>query len=209
MDDFGLYFIVTKPHLPYRVLAEACVARGVKFLQLREKDFSDRDTLKAAEEIREVTEGTDTKLIINDRADLSRLVDADGLHLGQGDLTLEQSLLFFPGKEKVRGLSTHSPEQARRAWQEKPDYIGFGPIFPTPTKKIPDPAVGTEQLGLIVAQSPVPVVAIGGLFPENLEEVISAGARNVCLVRHFMECQREEELIKRIEGIQKMLEAAK
>jgi thiamine-phosphate pyrophosphorylase len=209
MTDFGLYFIVTKPHLPYRILAQACAAQDIRFIQLREKDLSDREILKAAEEIRRVTDGSGTKLIINDRADLGRLMDADGVHLGQDDISLTQSLTIFPGKEKIRGLSTHSPKQARKAWTEQPDYIGFGPIFPTPTKKIADPAVGTEQLKQITAESPVPVVAIGGLFPENLSQVIGAGARNICLVRHFMECTTEDELGKRIESIQKMLEAVK
>ena len=209
MTDFGLYFIITKPHLPYRVLAEICVDRGIRMLQLREKDLADRDILKAAEEILSVTAGTETKLIINDRADLGRLSGADGIHLGQDDISLEQGALILPGEDRIRGLSTHSPAQARNAWGKQPDYIGFGPIFPTPTKKNPDPAVGTDALGTIVKESPVPVVAIGGLFPENLSSVIQAGARNICLVRHFMECLREEELLKRIESVQKQLEVAR
>jgi len=210
MTDFGLYFIVTNPGLPYRTLAQICVDRGIRYIQLREKELSDREILRAAGEILSVTKGTDTRFIMNDRADLALLSGADGIHLGQDDISPEQGLRLFPESKIIRGLSTHSAEQARTAWKKNPDYIGFGPVYPTPTKKNPDPAVGTDQLRLIVQVSPVPVIAIGGLFPNNLASVLEAGARNVCLVRHFMECRREEELLKRIDNIQDMIwEAAR
>ena len=208
MTDFGIYFIVTNPVLPYRVLAEICVDRKIRFMQLREKSLSDKGILAAAEEIKIVTAGTETKLIMNDRPDLGRIAEADGIHLGQDDMSIEWGKKFFPEKDKVWGLSTHSPEQSRIARKKNPDYIGYGPVFPTPTKKIPDPAVGIDSLRNIVKESEVPVVAIGGLFPENLPEVIEAGARNVCVVRHFMECRREDELLKRIDHINTLLEAA-
>jgi thiamine-phosphate pyrophosphorylase len=85
------------------------------------------------------------------------------------------------------GLSTHSIEQAQQALLQKPDYIGFGPIYPTNAKAIPDKPVGTQQLEQVLGFANVPVVAIGGIFPENLQSVIDAGAKNVALVRHFMQ----------------------
>ena len=207
MTDFGIYLIVTEPLLPYKVLAEICVDRKLKLIQLREKNLSDRKIIDAAEEILSVTKGTDTKLIINDRPDLGRIAGADGVHLGQDDISLEWGKTFYPEKDRIWGLSTHSPEQSRAARTKAPDYIAYGPVFPTPTKKIPDPAVGIESLSKIIKQSRIPVVAIGGLFPTNLPEVVEAGARNVCLVRHFMECRREEAMLKRIDDINTILEA--
>ena len=82
MQDFGLYVIITDPVLPYRTIADVCVRRGVRMLQLREKHLSDREQLAAAHEILEVTRGTDTLFVFNDRTDLALLSGADGLHLG-------------------------------------------------------------------------------------------------------------------------------
>jgi thiamine-phosphate pyrophosphorylase len=183
------------------------VDRGIRFIQLREKNFSDRDILIACEEIQTVIDGSNTKLIMNDRADLASLRDADGLHLGQDDLPLELAARFFNREGHIWGLSTHSVEQARVAWYHNPDYIGFGPLFSTPTKKNPDPVVGLDCLGALVKESPMPVVAIGGIFLQNLPDVLHAGARNVCLVRHFMECSHEDILLNRIDGVNTLLEA--
>jgi len=145
------------------------VDRGIRFIQLREKNFSDRDILIACEEIQTVIDGSNTKLIMNDRADLASLRDADGLHLGQDDLPLELAARFFNREGHIWGLSTHSVEQARVAWYHNPDYIGFGPLFSTPTKKNPDPVVGLDCLGALVKESPMPVVAIGGKFMTQMQ----------------------------------------
>jgi thiamine-phosphate pyrophosphorylase len=204
MNDFGLYVIITNPVLSYGEIAGVCVARGVRMLQLREKGLSDRELLAAAAEILAVTRGTDTLFVMNDRADLAALSGADVLHLGQGDISLKDARRIV-GDRMMIGLSTHSPGQAHDAIAQGADYIGFGPVWPTPTKAVPDPEVGTEQLAGVVGFSPVPVVAIGGIFPENLDSVLAAGARNVCLVRHLMESPTTEELSGRIELLQNRL----
>ncbi len=170
MTDFGLYVIITKPVLSYRRVAEICVANGVRMLQLREKGLDDKALLAAAAEVRDVTRGTETMFVMNDRADLAVLAEADVLHLGQGDISLADARRIVGGEMKI-GLSTHSPAQARDAIAAGADYIGFGPVYPTPTKAVADPTVGTSQLAEVVGFSPVPVVAIGGIFPENLDEV--------------------------------------
>lgn len=167
-------------------------------LQLREKHLSDRDLLKAAKEIKAVTQGSGTSLIVNDRPDIALLAEADGVHLGQDDLPVDQ-VRQIVGSKMIIGLSTHSPSQAREAIAQKPDYIGFGPIYPTTTKAVADPTVGTEQLRAVLSIATIPVVAIGGIFPENLETVLSTGARNVCLVRHLMESTQTEELINQLQ----------
>lgn len=197
MKDFGLYVIITNPVLPYRRVAEICVEQGVGMLQLREKRLDDRALLAAAAEITAVTRGTETLFVMNDRADLALLAGADVLHLGQGDISLADARRVV-GPEMKIGLSTHSLQQAHEAIAAGADYIGFGPVWPTPTKAIADPAVGLKQLSEVVGFSSVPVVAIGGIFPENLDEVLAAGARNVCLVRHLME---SDDLAERIANL--------
>ena len=202
MKEFGPYVIITDPVLPYRRIAEICVERGVRMLQLREKHLDDRAILAAAAEILEVTRGTETLFVMNDRADLACLAGADVLHLGQGDISLEDARRIV-GPEMSIGLSTHTLEQARKAIAEGADYIGFGPVWATPTKDVPDEVVGVELLRQVVGFSPVPVVAIGGIFPENLGEVLDAGARSFSLVRYLMSTP---DLDERIMTLQTMTE---
>ncbi len=185
MTDPGVYVIITDPVLPYRRIAEICVERGVRMLQLREKHLDDRAILAAAAEITTVTRGTGTMFVMNDRADLALLAGADVLHLGQGDISLADARRIV-GPEMTIGLSTHSLEQARSAIAQGADYIGFGPVWATPTKDVPDEVVGLDLLRQVVGFSPVPVVAIGGIFPENLNEVLATGARSFSLVRYLM-----------------------
>ncbi len=97
------------------------------------------------------------------------------------------------------GLSTHSLDQARKALEQKPDYIGFGPVYPTNAKANPDPPVGTALLSEVLKFANVPVIAIGGIFPENLDEVLETGARNIAMVRYFMQTQNFEDRIKKLQ----------
>ncbi len=201
MDDYGLYVIITKPQLPYRKVAEICARSEVKMLQLREKHLSDGELLKVAREIRVITRDTGTNLVINDRPDIAVLSEADFLHLGQEDLPIEEARKIV-GDTIGIGLSTHSLDQAWKALQKNPDYIGFGPIYSTTTKENPDPTVGTEALSEVIQFSPVPVVALGGIFPDNLEPVLRAGARNIALVRYLM---NTTDLENRIQYLQSQL----
>lgn len=185
MKDFGVYVIITDPPLPYAEIARICVARGVRMLQLREKNLDDRAILAAAAEITAVTRGTDTLFVMNDRADLALLAGADVVHLGQGDISLSDARRIV-GPDMIIGLSTHTLDQARSAIAQGADYIGFGPVWATPTKDVPDEVVGLDLLRQVVELSPVPVVAIGGIFPENLPQVFAAGARTFSMVRHLM-----------------------
>ncbi len=198
MKDVGFYAIMTAPRAGHRKFAEACVECGVKILQLREKNLPYHELLAIAHEVRAITSGTDTLFVINDRPDIATLCNADGLHLGQDDMDIDEARKQFKG---IIGLSTHSIEQAKDALKRNPDYIGFGPIHPTPTKAIPDPAVGTVNLGKVMQYADVPVIAIGGLFPENLSDVLAAGARNIALVRYLMEMEDPRDRIRQIQEI--------
>jgi len=200
MNDFGLYIIITDPVLPYTKVAEICVENEICMLQLREKHISDRELLQTAKKIRKITAGTKTSLVINDRPDIAILCNADFLHLGQDDIEYDEAKKIT-GKNIKTGLSTHSVQQAKDALEKNPDYIGFGPVYKTPTKAKPDPVVGTERLRQVLQFSNVPVVAIGGIFPENIDDVLKAGAKNICMVRYFMETKETEKRIKEIKSI--------
>lgn len=195
----GLYVIITDPVLSYAEIARICVRQGVGMLQLREKHLSDREVLAAAAEITAVTRGTGTLFVMNDRADLALACGADVLHLGQDDLPIEQARKIV-GQMPI-GLSTHSVEQARRALSHHPAYIGFGPVYPTTTKRIADPTVGTKLLRQVVEFSTVPVVAIGGIFPDNVREVLATGVKTFSMVRYLMESERLEQRICEISEI--------
>lgn len=199
MEKFGLYVIITNPEVSYSEIAQKCVQNDVKMLQLREKNLSDKELIKIGKQIRSITKGTATSFVVNDRPDIALLCDADYLHLGQDDISIEDARKIV-GNMKI-GLSTHSVAQAKEALSKNPDYIGFGPIYKTNAKLIPDRPVGVDQLKTVLALANVPVVAIGGIFPENIHEVISAGASNIAMVRYFMKTHQTEERIKEIQSL--------
>jgi thiamine-phosphate pyrophosphorylase len=182
-DAFGLYLVMTDPVAGYVACAEAAVRSGVRYLQLRMKGKPPEAVLETARLVRGVTAGSGTRFIVNDDVAIARAADADGVHLGQGDMPLPEARRLWPAEGKIFGLSTHDEAQAAAAVALSPDYIGVGPLFPTPTKAIADPAMGLERAGRILQAAPVPAVAIGGIDRDNLPDVIRAGARNFCVVR--------------------------
>jgi len=145
---------------------------GVDILQWRQKTGSDASFLEKAARVRELCRVSGTPFVVNDRPDIALLVEADGLHLGQNDFPLAAARkLVGPGMPI--GRSTHSLAQARRAVEEGADYLGFGPIFTTPSKANPDPVVGIDGLiEMLKVVGDRPVVAIGGLDAGNLPEVV-------------------------------------
>ena len=200
MKDFGIYIIITKPALSYPRIAEICVNNEIAMLQLREKNLSDREILKIGRELKSIVLGSKTNLVINDRPDIAVLCEADCLHLGQDDIIYEDARKIV-GNDMQIGLSTHSIQQAKDALEKKPDYIGFGPIYTTTAKTNPDQVVGTDQLKEVLSFANVPVVAIGGIFPENIEAVLKTGAQNIAMVRYFMQAEDMDRKLKKIKSL--------
>jgi thiamine-phosphate pyrophosphorylase len=168
-------------------VAEAMIAGGVKIIQYREKrpHTSHRRMLDECRLIRALTRAAGVIFIVNDYADIALLADADGVHVGQDDLPVPD-LRRLLGPEKIIGLSTHLPEQAREAIALGADYIGVGPIFATQTKAdVVDP-VGFAYLEHVARHIPLPFAAIGGIKEGNLAEVVRRGARTVCLVTEIV-----------------------
>lgn len=198
---YGLYLVMTNPVVGYEECARAGVRCGVPFIQLRMKNASREEILAEAKAVREVTRGTDSLFIVNDDVTLAKEVDADGVHLGQGDLSIEEARAIWTDPGKIFGLSTHSEEQAESALAIKPDYIGIGPIFPTPTKLVADPDLGVARTGAIANATTLPHVVLGGIDASNLEEILRAGATNYCAVRAIMQSQEPDGEIKRLQKI--------
>ena len=198
--NFGLYIIISNPVLPYSKIAEICVKHNIRYLQLREKHLDDKSLLAIAKDIKSITKNSETKFIVNDRIDICLLSDADGLHLGQEDISFLDAKSLLP-KNKIIGLSTHNTEQAKTAINFNPDYIGFGPVYKTPTKQKPDPVTGCKKLKEVISITELPVVAIGGIDDTNILEVAKSGAKNICMVRYFMSTPDFEEKIIKIKEL--------
>lgn len=182
MHNFGFYLVMTNPIVGYASCAEAAVRAEVPVLQLRMKHVPREQVLQTARLIRRITQDSKTIFILNDDPEMAAAVEADGVHLGQTDMPLSIAREKYPSL-KYFGLSTHNLQQVYNACRENPDYIGVGPIFPTPTKEIPDPTVGLEKMQEMIHAAPCPAVAIGGINRERIRDVIQSGAKNLAVVR--------------------------
>jgi thiamine-phosphate pyrophosphorylase len=201
--SYGLYMVMTNPVVGYEACAKAGAACGVPFIQLRMKGAARERILEEARRVREVTRGTGSLFIVNDDVTIAKEVDADGVHLGQGDMPIDEARKLWNTPGKIFGLSTHSEAQAEAALAQQPDYIGIGPIFPTPTKAIADPDLGVERAGAIARATPLPHVVLGGIDETNLAEILRAGAVNYCAVRAIMQSRTPEAEIRKLQQIWK------
>jgi thiamine-phosphate pyrophosphorylase len=196
-DSFGLYVVLTNPVRGYEYLTHVCAELQLPFVQLRMKDVPEYRVLRTAEKLRKITERTPTKLIINDFPRVARDCAADGVHCGQDDLQFDR-VRAVVGSEMIVGLSTHNPEQTEKACGMNPEYIGIGPVYATPTKKIADPVIGIDGMKAMLEKATVPAVCIGGITGKNLPDVLKAGAKNFCMVRPICESQEPEKTIREI-----------
>ena len=161
-------------------LLEAVLAGGGRLVQLREKTMSLADLLPVAQHLARRCRESGALLIVNDRADLALAAGANGLHVGQEDLPARAArALLRPGM--ILGVSTHDPEQARRAVADGADYVAVGSIFPT-TTKAGFQLVGPELIRRVRPEVPVPLVAIGGITADNASIALEAGADTVAVV---------------------------
>lgn len=154
---------------------------GCRFLQYRRKSGTDDDALRDLDELLALCRTHGCKVIVDDRVDLVLLSGADGVHLGQNDLPpTEARQLLGPGK--IIGFSTHNLEQFEEALDTPVDYLALGPVYPTATKQNPSPVVHAEVQTVILASSPLPVVAIGGITPSNAGELWYRGFASLAVI---------------------------
>lgn len=157
----------------FRARAEAVVAAGAQIVQLRIKTLPDREILRRAKVLRDITRGHDALLIVNDRPDLALLSRADGVHVGQDELGVSEARRVL-GPGRIVGVSTHDLAQARKAVLDGADYLGCGPTFPSGTKTF-EQFPGLDFLRAVSGEIRLPAFAIGGIDPENIGQVMAAG----------------------------------
>ena len=183
LDNIGLYFITDRNLTRKTVIADviSAINAGVKIIQYREKELSTREMYREAKAIREITKDKGTILIINDRIDIALAVNADGVHIGQDDMPFEIAKGIL-GADKIIGLTVHNVDEAILAEKLGADYLGVSPIFSTTTKKDAGKPAGLELIKKIRENVKTPLVAIGGINYDNVDEVLKAGSRNVAVI---------------------------
>ena len=194
--QWGAYVITSGNHV--QMAEQACLG-GARILQYRDKHASRKEMLSVALQIRRITEKGNTLFIVNDFVDIAILCGADGVHLGQDDISIAEARRLLP-PAAIAGRSTHSLDQALQAQQEGADYIGIGPVYATPTKQN-YPAIGVSVVRQVIRQVKVPKVAIGGLDLTNFTELLDVGITNVAMVRAFQNKTKQtvEQINKKFE----------
>lgn len=182
MPDFRLYFVTDRKQTSGRPLVEvvhAALDGGLQAVQLREKDLEGGELYRLAAALRELTARYQAKLLINDRLDVALAVDADGVHLGQASMLVATARQLL-GPEKLIGVSTHSLDEITAAVGA--DFLVFGPVYFTPSKAEYGDPQGVDRLRSAVLHSSAPVVAIGGIKPAQIPEVLAAGAQGIGVI---------------------------
>lgn len=186
----GLYGITAEKFSAGRTniqVVEQMIKGGIKIIQYREKRPSKNyeTILEECRQIRALTRAAGVTFIVNDYVDVALLVEADGVHVGQGDLPVAEVRRLL-GMDKIVGLSTHSPKQAEDAVRAGADYIGVGPIFATTTKDDVCDPVGFSYLDWVVENISLPFVAIGGIKQHNIDQLARRGVKTICLVTEIV-----------------------
>ena len=188
----GLCFITDHKasSLPFEDMTRRALKSGVQWIQYRDKENPRREIYKNSVMLRQITKDSRAFFTINDHTDIALAAGADGVHLGQDDLPLGEARKIM-GKNKIIGISTHTPEQAAEAERNGADYIGFGPVFHTGTKDAGSPK-GIAMLGEIKKNIGIPVVAIGGIEIGNLVSVLETGVDAVAVASAILRGDIEE-----------------
>ena len=189
---------------PVQGIARELMSVGVRLLQYRAKTVPAREMLETAAGLARLARENGATFFVNDRPDVAYLAGADGVHVGQDDLNVEQARAIV-GEQRWVGVSTHSLEQFEKAAGTSADYIANGPIFATTSKANPDPVVGTELIRRVRPLTKKPIVAIGGIRLERAAEVIEAGADSVAVIRDIVgdadPAKRARQFIERLEAV--------
>ena len=172
---------------------------GVDILQLREKTMPANRIIELGKKIKLLCAEYGATFIVNDRVDIAYVLEADGVHLGQDDMDVESARKIL-GNNAIIGVSTHAPEQAQKAVADGADYIGMGPVFTTPTKP-GRKSVGLEYVEWVSNNVDIPAFAIGGIDPDNVNEVIAHGAKRIAVVRAIINAENPEYAAKQFYSI--------
>ena len=193
-----LYIILDPLVCPDRSLVDIltiAAEAGASLFQYRNKTASMKAAYEEALVLRRAAAQAGVLFIVNDRCDLALAVDADGVHLGQGDMPLDMARKVM-GPDKLIGISTHTVDQVMEAAVGKPDYLGFGPIFKPGSKQDHDPLVGLEGLRAMRSFTALPVFAIGGIQIEQVQAVMRAGADGVAVISAILKATDIREAVR-------------
>ncbi len=186
--DFHLYAITGEQFHPGRPMIEVmeqAILGGVDIVQFRDKSPDKEKLYVKAKQLRELTRKHGVPFIVNDHIDIAIAVDADGIHLGQDDVPLQEARKLI-GEHRFIGISTHRIEEAREAERGGADYIGVGPVYPTKSKIDVVAPVTTSYVREVAAEIQIPWVAIGGIKLHNVHEVLAAGATKICAISEIV-----------------------
>jgi len=172
---------------------------GVDVVQLREKTMEARPLLRYCEVVRKATSEFSAVFIVNDRVDVAVAAGADGVHLGQDDLSIDQARKLM-GNEALIGLSTHSEDQVVAGNVSGADYIAVGPVYETPTKP-GRPAVGPSLPNFAAGNCEIPWFAIGGIDLTTLPSVLQAGAKRIAILRAITEADNPPEAVRKMKAL--------
>jgi len=179
-------------------VAQALVRAGARVAQFRHKGNHDSETIHLAEKVGKILHEFGALYIFNDRPDVALCVGADGVHVGQDDLSPVAVRAIFEAlpiqKAMTIGFSVHNEQQLKQADLTSIDYLAIGPIFTTSSKKNPDPVVGLEELHRLRSFTSKHIVAIGGITSENAQEVFAAGADSVAVISDFISPDIDDRL---------------
>ena len=199
----GVYAITDSKSGKNKDFLEYCeelLKGGAKIIQYREKSRDLKKLLAEAKSLRKLTKKYNAIFIVNDHLDIALLSEADGIHIGQDDLPIKD-IRNLLGDDKIIGISTHNPAEAQQALLDGADYIGVGPIFYTETKEDVCAPVTLEYLEFVNKNIDLPYVAIGGIKESNIHQVLSRGAKSICLVSELVGAVNTLETTKKINNI--------
>jgi thiamine-phosphate pyrophosphorylase len=194
---FTLYLVTDRSvaRRPVLEMVDECLGAGLRAVQLREKDLAVRELLALATRLREMTQRHRARLIINDRADVALAAAADGIQRTHDSLPVAALRRIGP-REFLIGASVHSEAEAHRAAADGADFLVFGPIYDTPSKRPYGPPQGLEALHSVTAAVARPVIAIGGITPPRVQEVLAAGAAGVAVISAILGAERPADATK-------------
>ena len=191
---FSLYLVSDRliARRPLPDVVEECVAVGLRAVQLREKDLAVRDLLTLAAPLREATRRHGARLLINDRADVALATGADGVQRTHDSLPVAALRRISPAPFLI-GASVHAEAEARQAATDGADFLVFGPVYETPSKRAYGPPQGLAALRRVAAAVDRPVIAIGGINPARVAEVLAAGAAGVAVISAILAADRPSD----------------
>jgi thiamine-phosphate pyrophosphorylase len=184
LDELSLTLVTDRTQTRGRDLAAVvgeCLAAGLPAVQVREKDLGAADLAALCRRLRDLTRDAGARLIVNDRLDVALAVGADGVQRTSTSLDVKD-MRAVAGRRLLIGASVHSMEEAEDAEEKGADWVIFGPVFDTPSKRAYGPAQGLERLATVTRGLKIPVIAIGGITPERVADVRAAGARGVGVI---------------------------